>query len=231
MDRSAIRRPAAPSPGATSRDRHAPRVLRWAWIAVSMGMVLCVAALGVWVGRSLERSRRPASGAPEAGGLVAPERPEVHPSSWRGRITAAAAVPSPSASTIERPEAPTVPGEHAIDDSPHSEKQVAIQLGQRFQADSGATPQSRGSESVLRDALSHGEGVSLDALECRSTTCRAVVTFQSTAVDHHFIRQTFLDAETRLALNMGVIIPVRDERGDGTIVATMYFVTPDHPFP
>jgi cytoskeletal protein RodZ len=105
--------------------------------------------------------------------------------------------------------------------------EVAANLEGAFQSDARASSKLRQTESVLRGAFSRVDGVTLETLECRSHTCRAEVTFASEAIDVQFTRKIFANPETRLDLDMGVTIPLRTTRPDGSVATTMYFVSPD----
>jgi hypothetical protein len=116
-------------------------------------------------------------------------------------------------------------------DLPPSEPtNVAADIEALFQNDRNSRDATAKSESVVRKVFDDPQlkGVKLDRVECKATTCRVEMTFDSSQADNDGLRKILLspDPDGIQSLHMSAVVPVRNQLSDGRVSATMYLYPP-----
>ncbi|MCC6902858.1 MAG: hypothetical protein IT377_28060 [Polyangiaceae bacterium] len=119
--------------------------------------------------------------------------------------------------------APTPPSDVAGGEE-HSEAVVTARLEEAFGNDRPATSYTRAVEADLRAGFEDPvlQGVRVERVECRATTCRAVVTFADTETTKTATSRVLVDPTTAVSTKMGFVVPAYEPHPDGSVTATIF---------
>jgi hypothetical protein len=173
------------------------------------------------------------------GALVAVRRPTGAPQSARQDSSADPRAAAPSRSAwgaaplvvviqAEKSPAPAVSVQTTSRPAPMTPEEIAANLEQNYVTEARSAS-GRNLEHTIREELEAPEvhGVRLEQLECRTSRCKLVLTFDNLDADKRVFSQVFLSATSKIRLAGSV--PWRETLSDGKIRATMY-LHPDEAF-
>jgi hypothetical protein len=124
------------------------------------------------------------------------------------------------------PEAPPVAPAPAAEPVGMTPEEVATKLNDAFYADRPGDETAGNRRVAIAAAFRSpaASGAALRDIDCRATRCRMAVEFTDTGADRRVVSELFnlLEAGGLETRELGFTIPTREERSDGSVVATIH---------